>query len=360
MHQGSDETLSGPAGTTRPKKSRLAWALTIAGLSAAGVYAARKLARSASREFDLDGKVVLITGGSRGLGLALAKEFGRHGSRLALCARDAGDLQEACSGLEREGIYAEPFACDITKELEIAPLVARVIERFGRIDVLVNDAGLIKVGPLQSFEHSDFEEAMDLMFWAPLNLTFSVLPHMKQQGAGQIVNITSVGGRVSVPHLLPYCCAKFAFVGFSTGLSTELASKGIHVLTVVPGLMRTGSYLNARFTGSTRQEFAWFGLLGNLPGFSVAAGYAASCIRQAVERQRRMCTISLPAKLLIASEAVLPETTRKIFRLINDVLLPGSDEKGSSVSGKLLDPAMSRLFQVLTGLGRTAAREFNE
>jgi short-subunit dehydrogenase len=195
------------------------------------------------------------------LGLALAHELCRYGCELALVARDAAELEAAAAQLLSSGFRAAIFPCDITRQAELGSLVDQVLARFGRIDILVNDAGLIKVAPLDDVERADFDAAMDLMFWAPVNLTFAVLPHMKQQGAGHIINIASVGGRVSIPHLLPYSCAKFALVGSSTGLSAELDSDNIHVLTVVPGLMRTGSFLNAKFKGHSEDEFAWFTLL---------------------------------------------------------------------------------------------------
>ncbi len=329
-------------------------------LTAATVIAARKLfSIKANRPpLDLHDKVVLITGGSRGLGFALAQDMGRRGSRLALCARDQSELDEACKRLAEEQIEAVPFICDVTSQPEITTLVERVIERFGRIDILINNAGYIKVGPFDSFEHAEYERAMDLMFWAPVNLTLTVLPHMQKQGAGHVVNITSVGGRVSIPHLLPYSCAKFALVGFSTGLSAETKFKGIHVLTVVPGLMRTGSYLNAEFAGEAKEEFAWFSLLGNLPGFSVAADYAADCIRRAIETEQYTCTISLPAKLLIASETLLPEATRTICAAVNQVLPAGAAR--DATPGKPLNSQFGKMYQALTVLGRCAALDLNE
>ena len=329
-------------------------------VSAAAIIAARRLFSAMARpKIDLQDKVVLISGGSRGLGLALAREFGNRGSRIAACARDASELDEACMRLRKGGIVAVPFPCDITNRSEVQTLIDRVINHFGKIDILINNAGFIKVGPFEAFSDSDFEYAMNLMFWAPVNLSFAALPHMTKQRTGNIVNITSIGGRVSVPHLLPYSCAKFAFVGFSTGLSTELKSRGIHVLTVVPGLMRTGSYLNAEFTGSAKQEFAQFSLLGNLPPFSVAAEYAAVRVRRALEKQRYTCTISVPAKLLIAAEALLPDTTRAIFEVINRYVLSHS-EQTDSVSGKALSPGFGKVFQALTTLGRAAAVRLNE
>ena len=338
-------------------KRKVSWIGVAAVAGIAGATVARRLLQP---KLDLRDKIILITGGSRGLGLALAQEFGRVGARLALCARDLHELQTACDRLAERGVEAVPFRCDITDEIQIQDLVRDVITRFGRIDILVNDAGQIKVGPLDSFEQADFEEAMDVMFWGPLKLTFALLPHMRSRGSGQIVNITSVGGRVSVPHLLPYSCAKFALVGFSTGLSTELRSEGVDVVTVIPGLMRTGSYLNAKFTGVAKDEFAWFALLGNLPGFSIAASHAAKCVRRAVETRRHTCTISLPANLLIRCEAFLPEITRNVFEAANRLLLPRKSSGKTAVSGKALEPDFNPIFKGLTALGKMAARELNE
>ncbi len=334
-------------------------------LTGATVYAVRKLAARKLRGEELHSvadfkdKVVLIVGGSRGLGLALAFEFGARGAKLALCARDEQELQAACKKLAEKDIEAVPFAADISQPHETAPLIERVIQHFQRLDVLVNDAGEIQVAPLDALTHEDFEHAMNLMFWAPVNLTLAALPHMRARRSGHIVNITSVGGRVSIPHLLPYSCAKFAFVGFSSGLSAELKSRGIHVLTVVPGLLRTGSYLNAKFGGKSKQEFTWFGLLGNTPGLSVAADSAARQILSAVEKKQSDCTISFPAKLLIAADALLPNTTRSVMSLVN-IFLPSAKHATAHASGKELDPQMNAAFEAFTTLGKEAARTFNE
>jgi short-subunit dehydrogenase len=337
----------------------LPWAAA-AGLSAIALFAAAKLAgRVRRRPVELRGKIALITGGSRGLGLALAEELGEYGCKVALVARDESELEEAASGLRARGIEAAVFPCDITQFAGIGPLIDRVLGRFGTIDILVNDAGLIKVAPLDNMARTDFDEAMNLMFWAPVNLTFAVLPHMRKQGGGHIVNITSVGGRVSIPHLLPYSCAKFAFVGFSTGLSSELDPERVHVMTVVPGLMRTGSYLNAQFKGQREKEFAWFSLLGNLPGLSISAEESARTIRQSLQKRELTCTISLPAKILTHAEALLPEATRAVMQLTSR-LLPGPHQNSGEAPGKALNQRFGNLFQALTSLGKVAARGLNQ
>ena len=342
------------------RKLKPSTAAAIAGSSAFAAAAAKTWIRSfGARPLSLNRKVVLITGGSRGLGFALAKDFGSRGARLALCARDSGELDRACRLLASEGVECAAFPCDITDRTAIEPLIHSVLARFGEIDVLVNDAGSIQVGPYENFELADYERTMDLMFWAPVQLTFALLPHMRNRGSGAIVNITSVGGRVSIPHLLPYSCAKFAFVAFSTGLASELRQHSVNVLTVVPGLMRTGSYLNAKFKGQQTREFALFSLLGNTPGFSVAAEYAARTIRRALENRRLTCTISLPAKLLIALEALLPETTRSMMALSTG-FLPEPSEDNNWADGKALNAKFPAIFHALTKLGRSTATRLNE
>jgi short-subunit dehydrogenase len=356
-----EESVRSLAEVPRSKSTGgLHWAAA-AGLSAAALFTAAKLAgRIHPAQVSLRGKVALITGGSRGLGLALAEELGAHGCRLALCARDSEELENAVTRLRSHGFEAEAFPCDITKEETLDQLLAHVIGHFGTIDILVNDAGLIKISPVEDLQHSDFDEAMNLMFWAPVNLTLRVLPHFKQKGSGHIVNITSVGGRVAIPHLIPYCCAKFAIVGFSTGLSSELDPSHIHVLTVTPGLMRTGSYLNAEVKGQQDKEFAWFSLLGNMPGLTVSAKEAAVSIRTALQRREQTCTISLPAKILIQSEALLPEATRAMMQAVNTYLLPLATGKTHSASGKTVNSRFGAVFQALTTLGRAAAQSLNQ
>ncbi len=345
-------------GTAR-KHGSTSW-LAAAGLSAGLLFAATKLLSSVKRRsVELQGKVAVITGGSRGLGLALAYELGQHGCQVVLVARDTAELERAAAQLKQAGLDAHTITCDITTANGPAELVSQALAQFGRVDILINDAGMIKVAPLATLQHSDFEEAMNLMFWAPVNLSLAVLPHMDRAGGGHIINIASVGGRVSIPHLLPYSCAKFALVGFSTGLSAELDPEHIHVLTVIPGLMRTGSYLNASFEGKAKQEFAWFSLLGNLPGFSVSVQQSAREIVDALRRRAATHTISLPAELLIQAEALAPEATRIAMQLVNRFALPAAST-GSEKTGKSLNPKFGVLFQALTHLGRMAAASHNQ
>ena len=151
------------------------------------------------REYDLQNKTVLITGGSRGLGLVLAREFAGEGSRLVLCARDEQELEYARMDLGELGAEVMTVKCDVRNKEDVADMIAAVNNRFGAVDVLVNNAGVIQVGPIEVMTHEDFELAMQAHFWGPLNTIMAVLPSMRAQRAGRIVNITSIGGKVSVP-----------------------------------------------------------------------------------------------------------------------------------------------------------------
>jgi NAD(P)-dependent dehydrogenase (short-subunit alcohol dehydrogenase family) len=190
---------------------------------------------------DLFGQVALVTGGSRGLGLLLAQELGRQGCRVVICARDADELDVARREIADRGIEVLAITCDVGDPDAVGRMLAEVATRFGPVDILVNNASILQVGPLVQMSPRDFIDAHNANFWGVVHPTLAALPAMMARGRGRIVNITSIGGRISVPHLLPYGVAKFAAVGFSEGLRAELARYGVSVTTVVPGLMRTGS-----------------------------------------------------------------------------------------------------------------------
>ncbi len=170
------------------------------------------------RTIDLRGQVVVITGSSRGLGFALAQEFARKGASLVLCARNQSDLEKTRRALAEQGAPVLAIPCDVRDREQARRLIEQATAHFGRVDVLVNNAGTILTGPILSQTLQDFEETMAIMFWGTVYTTMAVLPQMRERRSGHIVNITSIGGKVSVPHLLSYCSAKFAAVGFSEGL----------------------------------------------------------------------------------------------------------------------------------------------
>ncbi|QDG52423.1 SDR family NAD(P)-dependent oxidoreductase [Persicimonas caeni] len=315
------------------------------------------------RADDLSGKTVLITGGSKGLGFVLARDFARMGCPVAICARDEEELDIARRRLEDEDAQVVTGVCDVADQAQVDRFVGEVAEAFGPVDILVNNAGIIQVGPVENLDVDDFEMAMDTMFWGVLHPTRAVLPQMLARGEGRIVNITSIGGKVSVPHLLPYCCAKFAAVGFSEGLRAEMAGRGVDIITIAPGLMRTGSHVNALFKGKRDEEFTWFSMGAGLPMISMNVERAARRIIAATKRGSAERVLSAPAKLLSWFHGLLPGTTTKMMGAINRLVLPSADgahqraEPGSEVYDTLDDDARS-LLDTFAALGQKATEQF--
>lgn len=310
------------------------------------------------RHHDLRGQVVLITGGTRGLGLALAREFGRQGARIVLCARDDAELTHAQAGLRAQGIEALALSCDVADARDVQRMIAEATERLGRVDVLVNNAGVIMTGAFSAQTAENFREAMDIMFWGMYNTTMASLPQMRARRSGHIVNVTSIGGKVSVPHLMPYSAAKFAATGFSEGLHAELAREGIHVLTVVPGLMRTGSFVNALFTGDHRAEYTWFSISDSLPFISMSASHAARRIVDATRRGEAEIILSPAARALATFHGVAPALTSRVMAVVNR-FLPGTGATSPArYSGWQSETALSD--SPLTALSRKPIEDLNQ
>lgn len=310
------------------------------------------------QEYSLRGKTVLITGGSRGLGLILARELVREGAHVAICARDAAELERARADLSARGAAPLTVVCDVTDQSQVEQMIRSVYNRFSTIDVLINNAGIIEVGPLEVMTIKDFEEAMKIHFWAPLYTTLAVLPDMRRRGRGRIVNISSIGGKLSVPHLLPYNTSKFALVGFSEGLRAELAKDGIVVTTVCPGLMRTGSVVHAMFKGQRQAEYTWFSVSGTLPIFAMSAERAARKIISACKRGDAEIVLSIQAKVADKFHALFPELTANLLGLVNR-LLPEPHSQGiEPTKGKDLLDGLPLPW--LTVLGERAAQKNNE
>jgi short-subunit dehydrogenase len=333
--------------------------LTLLAAGAAGVnILLRNRSRSKAR-ISFAGKSVVITGGSRGLGLVLARQLSAEGARLALLARDASELESAKNELRLKDAEVMTLVCDIRDRSQLEDSLERVIRRYGEIDILINNAGVIQVGPLDHMKIEDFQEAMDTHFWGPLYATWYLLPKMRAKGGGRIVNITSVGGKIAVPHLLPYTASKFALVGLSDGLRNELSRENIHITTVIPGLMRTGSYVNAMFKGRHRQEYAWFSLFSSLPITTTAAERAARQIIEACRHADPELTITPQARLLVLSEHLFPRLTALGMKLM-DTFLPERHSRRGGEAFLGLESQSGWSPSALTALGDQAAVENNQ
>jgi len=332
------------------------WLLWL-GAAGAGAWLAARVYRELNG-YDFRNKIVLVTGGSRGLGLVLARQLVRLGAWVAICARDREELHRAHEDLSGLGGRVLTAVCDVTDQHQAEELVALVRQRFGPIDVLINNAGTIGVGPVETMTLEDFREAMNTNFWSALYLTLAVLPEMRRSGHGRIVNISSIGGKISVPHLIPYSASKFALVGLSEGLRAELSKEGIVVTTVCPGLMRTGSPRNANFKGQHRAEYAWFSISDSLPLLTLSAESAANQIIAACRRGDAEITLSLPAQCAVLFHGVFPGLTTDLLAM-TDRLLPGPGGVGTQrMKGKDSQSEWSPSW--LTALSDLAAQRNNE
>lgn len=317
-------------------------------------WAARRLK---GQLYSFKGRTVVITGGSRGLGLALARQMVSEGARVVICGRDPESLERARVSLTRGNAQVLGVPCDVTDPDSVREMLDKAGRQYGPIDVLINNAGVIEVGPAVTMSVGDFEEAMNTNFWGMLYPTLGVLPDMRARKAGRIVNITSIGGKLGIPHLLPYSASKFAAVGFSQGLRAEVASEGIRVVTVCPGLMRTGSPRNAIFRGKHRSEYAWFSISDALPGLSVSAEKAARRIVAACRRGDAEVLFPITARVAAVVNAVVPGVTAGVLATV-DRLLPQPGGPGGRRKGSESESSLSPSW--LTHLGDRAAEEYNQ
>jgi NAD(P)-dependent dehydrogenase (short-subunit alcohol dehydrogenase family) len=285
------------------------------------------LRRVFQKERIFPGQVAIITGGSSGLGLSLAHLFGKAGLKLVLAARSKDDLEDARRQLLDAGSVINEgdvllVACDISDKHQASDLITAALDTFGKLDILINNAGVIEVGPVENQTVEVYESAMATDFFGAVYTTYAALPYLLSRRTGAIVNISSIGGKLAVPHLLPYVSAKFALTGFSEGLHAELRHKGIRVTTVCPGLMRTGGEVHAHFTGKLDKEKFWFQTSARTPLISAHVHHAASRIFKAVDAGRAEITITPQAWLAARFAGCAPETTQVISALVNSYILP--------------------------------------
>lgn len=306
-----------------------------------------------------------MTGASRGLGFLIARALADRGYDLVVNARSADGLAAAAADLRSRGRGAGggsgapdvvEVAGDVGVEADADRVVAAARQRFGRLDVLVTNAGIIQVGPAEAMRRADYATAMDVMFWGVVHPVLAAMPALRERG-GRILVVTSVGGKLPAPHLLPYVAAKHAAVGFAEGLRVEAARHGVSVTVGVPGLMRTGSPGNALFTGDQAREHAWFAVADSLPLVSMDAERAATRLVTATLRRTPEVILTPLAKIGARVHGVAPSTTLRLLtvaaRLLPSDETPRTPQPGHTVPG-------GRVLRALTTLTRRAARRTHE
>jgi short-subunit dehydrogenase len=299
----------------------------IATLAAGAAFVASRVrAARVRRRHVLAGRVVLVSGGGRGLGLEIARHCAARGARLALLSRSQIELNAASDELRVAGTDVATAVCDVRDDAAVRKAVAQLEAALGPVDMLINVAGVIEVGPVDALGVDDYRDAIETNYLGAVRLVEAVRPAMQRRRAGHIVNIASLGGRIPIPHLLPYSASKFAIAAYSDGLHAELARFGISVTTVIPGLMRTGSPPQATFAGQPRKEYAMFAPSDGLPLVSVSAPYAARLIVNGLERGATEVIVSWQARAAILAHRIAP---RLVLALLTTVARVLPDSGGS-------------------------------
>jgi short-subunit dehydrogenase len=338
---------------TRSSSSSHAFWLAVAGAVALG--AAASLRPRPDQTFR--GRVVVITGGSRGLGLAMARRFAAEGARLALIARSADQLRTAAAELASHGATVMTIVGDVRQRAQVDAAIDQVVRTLGRIDVLVNNAGVIQITPFVHASMRDFENSIATHLWGPLYATNAALPHLVHT-RGRIVNIASVGGRVAIPHMAPYSAGKFALVGLSEALRAELAPLGVSVTTVSPFLMRTGSHRNVVVRGQHRKEAALFAL-GTATGLTaMSAARAADQIVRAARARRSHVSPGWPSRLAALGQGVSPELVSSIATLVTRLALPSPSRHADANDG--IESRQIDLGRLARAFASNAALQFNQ
>lgn len=304
-----------------------------------------------------DRPVALVAGASRGLGLALARQLGREGYRVVITARTASDLQRAHGLLADDGIMVETRVHDVTDADGAVALVSDIESEIGPIDTLITVAGVLTVGPLPDSAQA-YAKPLDIMLRGHINMVHAVLPAMRRRGHGRIGVVTSIGGIIPVPHMVPYSVAKFGAVGFARGLTTELMGSGISVSTIIPGLMRTGGHWNGDYHGQTEQEYAWFSAMGSLPLVSIDANAAAEIIVRGVLRGKQTIIFTPLARVGARLYGMAPRVMTRVIGYAAHLLPPPGD--GHAVGHQADARLRSRFFDRLTELGRRAVHDLNQ
>ena len=251
-----------------------------------------------------DGKVALITGASAGIGAACAAEFARAGAKLSLCARSEEGLRRVAGGAE-----ALITAGDLTDEAVPRRVVERTLERFGAIDILINNAGIGMYIPSWEAPEVEVRRLMELNFFALLGMIRLVTPHMRARRSGTIVNVGSIGGKIVLPWLTVYSASKYAVGALTEGLRMELRRDGIRTMLVCPGYVRTE--FQRRAVGEVPPQM----VKGRR--FAITAAECAAAIRRGVERDARTVMAPRAGWLLVALARLLPRAVEARMARMN-------------------------------------------
>lgn len=309
--------------------------VALGAIAAAGaMWGARAWLRS-RRWIELRDRVVVITGSDSGFGLIQARQVAAQGAIVVLAARDAEALDAAAEAVRRDGAReAVAIPTDVTRPDEAGRLIDATVERFGRIDVLINTAGQMLVGAEPTLTLDDLRALMDVNFWGAVYTTRAALPHMRRAQFGRIANVSSIGGRFAAPHMQPYTVSKFALTGFTKSLRPEALRDKIYVTGIYPTTMRTGGHRHAWFKGDREAEYSWFSLGDVLPVVSASVESAARQAIRGIQGGDPEVIIGLGARLKIAIDGLMPNWSSEMMDLLEPAFPAPANLGAPAVQGR--------------------------
>jgi len=263
-----------------------------------------------------ENKVVLITGASAGIGAATARQLAREGAKLALLARRKDKLENVCAEIENEGGTATPFIADVTNRASLDAAVAGTAEKYGRLDIVLANAGSGIAGPIYKLEVEDFRRQFETNFFGVLNTIYAALPHLKES-RGQLGLIGSIAGIVATPNSSPYNTSKFAIVGLAESIYYDLSRLGISVTLINPGFVKSEiRHINNRGELTDKPD--------PVPGWLVLpADKAAKTISNALYYKKPEVIITFHGKVFSLFKRFFPRLTRwGMRRMIKGRLAP--------------------------------------
>lgn len=302
-------------------------------------------------------KSALIAGGSRGLGLLIAHELADRGYTVHLCARDEDELRRAADDLRSRGASVSTEVVDVRDAEAVQRWVDARYPDQSAPDVAIHVAGIIQVGPWEAVTPSMIDDCVDIMTKGAAYLALAVTPRMRAAGRGRIGIVSSIGGHLSVPHLVPYCTAKFGAAGLAYGLHAELSGTGVTCTAICPPPMRTGSHLHAQYSGRPSAEYSWFAPGASVPGFALDGTKAAGRIVDAVLAGRPLTGLSPLSWAGQKAMGIAPATTVRVLGLAGRLLPGGTEPPKAGLDARA---GAARIVHRLTRWGDAKARRTNE
>lgn len=259
------------------------------------------------------GSVVLVTGGNKGLGREIARQYLSLGAKVIILGRDQKTLDNAVFELSELGEVTSVRA-DITDPDQVLGAIAEIQRRYGRLDGLVNNAGLVIGGPLASSSEDDYRRLLETNLFGTRNMVEAALPLLRASLQPWIINVTSAAGKLAVPYLIPYGASKAALARYSEGLALQLASEGVHVLTVYPSFIHTGVWEHTPVKEAKIPLARVYGFISAMPFISMSTSGAARRILDAQAQGKLKIVIPLSGDIFVRLVYLMPKLTMRLAR----------------------------------------------